>query len=255
MTEDEGHGFRRIMQDRSRGLSWADNHDNRQPQMARRAEFGEGRLAAAVLGHENVDRFLAQELFLRFNREGAAPKDYAMARQVRRKRERLNRANKIEMLLRCPEGPDLQAADRQKNALRFTPERGGGSSHIGGIDPIVPRLWNPRRARQNNKRNFRPRGRDRRMARHLFGEGMRGVYEHIYSLGFEIGFKSVRAAKTAGPIGNFWCVERLGAAGEGQHGRNAALPRKEVRELARLRSPAKHENLHRSFPELLLSPP
>jgi hypothetical protein len=33
------------------------------------------------------------------------------------------------------------------------------------------------------------------------------------------------------------------------------LSRKEVRELARLECPAKHENPHRLFPELLLSPP
>jgi hypothetical protein len=33
------------------------------------------------------------------------------------------------------------------------------------------------------------------------------------------------------------------------------LFRKKLRELARLKSPAKHENPHRPSPELLLSPP
>ena len=254
MTEEKGHDFGRIVQDRSRGFLRPRDHNHRQPQISRGENFGEGRPTAAVLGHEHIDRFLAQELFLRFKREGAAPKDDAMAWQIWRKRERLNSANKIEMLRRRREGPDLQAADCQKNAPRFMPERGGGG-HIGGIYPIVPRFWNPRWARQNDKRNIRPRGRDGRMARHLSGERMRGVYEHIDALGFEIGFKSVHAAKTAGPTGNFWRARCSCSTGKRQQGRNAALPRKEVRELARLKSPAKDENPHRSFPELLLSPP
>ena len=139
-----------------RGLLRPGDHDNRQPEVAGRAEFGERRLAAAVLANDHIDRFLAQKLVLRFKREGAAPKDDAMVRQVWRKRERLNRANKIEMLGRRREGPDLQAADRQKNALRFTPERGGGGGHIGGINPMIARLRSPRRARQNDKRNISP---------------------------------------------------------------------------------------------------
>ena len=130
--------------DRSRGLSRARDHDNRQPQMAGGAEFGERRLAAAVLANDHIDQFLAQKLVLRFKREGAAPKDCAMARQARRKRERLNRANKIEMLRRRREGVQLQPADRQKYALRFTPERGGGGGHIDGIDPMIARLREPR---------------------------------------------------------------------------------------------------------------
>jgi hypothetical protein len=255
MTEDKSHRFCRIVRNRSRGLLRPSNHDYRQPQMAGRADFGERRLAAAVLANDHVNRFLAQKLVLRFNREGAASKDDAMARQVWRKRERLNRANKIEMLGRRREGPDLQATDRQKNALRFTPERSGGGGHVGGINPMIARLRNPRRARQNNKRDIRPRGRDHRMARHLFGERMGGIDEHIGSLSFEIGLEAVHAAKTADPIGDLWRAERLGAARERQRGRNAALSRKEVRELARLKSPAEHQNPHRPFPKLLLSPP
>jgi hypothetical protein len=253
MMEEQGHDFSRIVKYRSH-LSRPCDHDNRQPNMPRCHEFGERRLAAAVLAYEQIDRFLAQELLLRFERERAAPKDYAMAWQVWRKRERLNCADKIEMLRRHREGPELQAADRQKNAFSFTPERGGGRGHIGCLNPTIARLRNPRRARQYNERNFRPRRRDRSMARHLCRERMGGVYEHIDSLGFEIGVKAVHAAKTADSIGNFWRAERLGAAGEGQRGRNAALSRKEVRELARLECPAKHENPHRSYPELLLSP-
>src|SRR3984893_14544151 len=210
MTKDESHGFRGLMQDRTRGLVRPGYHDNRQPHMAGRADFGEGRLTAAVLGNDHIDRFLAQKLFLRFNREGAAPVDDAMVRQIWRKRQRLNRANKIEMLRRRREGPDLQPTDRQKNAPRFTPDRGGGAGHIGDITPMIARLRNPRRARQNDERNFRPRRGDRRMARYLFGERMRGVHEHVDSIGLEIGFKSVRTAKTADPIGHFWRTMRRG---------------------------------------------
>ena len=75
MTKDERHGFGRIVQDRSRGLSRAGDHDNWQPETPRRENFGERRLAAAVLANDDIDRFLAQKLFLRFNREGAAPMD------------------------------------------------------------------------------------------------------------------------------------------------------------------------------------
>ena len=51
--------------------------------------------------------------------------DHTMMRKIQRKRNGLNRANKIEMLRRGRKGPDLQAADRQKNAFSFTPERSG----------------------------------------------------------------------------------------------------------------------------------
>ena len=66
----------------SSGLRRPGDHDDRQAESPRREDFGECRLAAAVLGHDHVDRFLAQELFLRFDRERAAPQDDAMARQA-----------------------------------------------------------------------------------------------------------------------------------------------------------------------------
>ncbi len=59
MTEDEGHGFRRIVQDQSRGLVRPGYHDNRQPQLPRGDDLGERRLAAAVLANDHIDRFLA----------------------------------------------------------------------------------------------------------------------------------------------------------------------------------------------------
>src|ERR1700738_1177599 len=122
MMEEQGHDFSRIVKYRSQRLSRPCDHDNRQPNMPRCHEFGERRLAAAVLAYEQIDRFLAQELFLRFEREGAASMDHTMMRKIQRKRDGLNRANKIEMLRRGRKGPDLQAADRQKNAFSFTPE-------------------------------------------------------------------------------------------------------------------------------------
>jgi hypothetical protein len=255
MMEERGHDFGRIVPARSRGLLWPCDHDNGQPEMAGRVELGERCLAAAVPCHKHIDRFFTQKLSLCFNHKRATPVDYAVPGQVWRKRERLNRANKIEMLRRRREGPEFQATDRQKNAPRFTVDRGGGGGHIGDINPMIARLRNPRRARQNDERDIRPRGRNRRMARYFFSERMRGVHKDIDSLGFKVGFKSVRATKPTCPIGNFWRTKRRGATGERHHGRNAALSRKKVREFARLKCPAKNENPHRSFPELLLSPP
>jgi hypothetical protein len=254
MTKDERHGFGWIVQDRSRGLPRAGDHDNWQAETPRRENFGERRLAAAILANDDIDRFLAQKLFLRFNREGAAPMDDAMARQVWQRRERLNRANKIEMLGRRRKGLYLQAADRQEDAPRFAPERGGGGGHIGYVNPTIARLPHPRRARQNDKWNLRPTCSDRRMARNLSGERMRGIDEDVDALGFEIGVKAIHAAKAADPIGNFWRAERIGTASERQHGRNIGPLRKEIRKLARLERTTKHENPHRPFPKFLSLP-
>jgi hypothetical protein len=73
MMEEQGHDFSRIVKYRSQRLSRPCTHDNRQPSMPRSHEFGERRLAAAVLAYEQIDRFLAQELVLRFEREGPRP--------------------------------------------------------------------------------------------------------------------------------------------------------------------------------------
>ena len=67
---------------RLRGMLWPGDHDGRQAEFPCREEFAKCRVAATVLGHDHLDQFFAQEIFLRFNREWAAPQDDAMARQA-----------------------------------------------------------------------------------------------------------------------------------------------------------------------------
>src|ERR1700730_17443324 len=121
MIKEKSHDFGRIEEYRSRGLPRPGDHDDRQTESPRREEFGECRVAAAVLGHDHCDRLSAQELFLRLKREGAAPQDDAMARQVWRRHERLDRANKIKMLRRRREGPDLPPPHCEKDSLWVIP--------------------------------------------------------------------------------------------------------------------------------------
>lgn len=75
MTKEKRHDVSRVVHDRSRGLLRPVNHDNRQTESPRREKFGKCCAAAAVLGYDHLDRFLAQELFLCFGREGATPQD------------------------------------------------------------------------------------------------------------------------------------------------------------------------------------
>lgn len=172
-----------------------------------------------------------------------------MTRQAWHRHERLDRANKIEMLGRCREGLDLQPSDRQKNTLRFTPEHCGGSSHVGNIDPAISGFGAPRGTRQTYKRNFYPCRRNGRVARDLFGEWMRGIDEDVDMLGFEISAQPLRAAKASNTCGNLRRARCLSAAGKRQYGGDAALPCKQARELARLRCPAKQEDPHRFSPK------
>ena len=173
-----------------------------------------------------------------------------MARQAWCRHERLDRANKIEMLGRCGEGLDLQPSDRQKNTFRFAPERGGGSGHTGDVDPAIGGFSAPSRARQTDKRNFRHRRRNGRVARDLFGEWMRGIDEHVDALGFDIGSKPLNAAKASNTRGNLRHARRFGAAGKRQYGGDAALPGKQARELACFQCPAEQEYPHRLSPKL-----
>jgi hypothetical protein len=159
------------------------------------------------------------------------------------------------MLGRRREGVQLQPSDRQKNALRFLSERGGGGGHIGGIDPTIGGVGVPSGTRENNKRHIRPCRRDACMTRHVFRERMRGIDKNIDALDFEISAKPLHAAKAAGPIRNLRRTRRLGAAGKRHHGGDAALPGKQARELVRLRCSAKHEYPHRSPPEFSFLPP
>src|ERR1019366_922451 len=255
MMKEKFLDFGRIVQYRSRSLPRPGGHDDRQTESPRREEFGECRVAAAVLGHDHLDRFVAQEPFLRLKRERAAPQDDAMARQVWRRHERLDRANKIKMLRRRREGLDLQPPNGQKDAFGFMPERGGGGGHVTSRDPAIGVFGVPSRARQTYERNVGARRRDHRMMRHLFRERMRGVDEHIDALGFEIDGKSVNAAEPPAAIGNIWRARRRRAAGEGQHGGDATLSRKEACELTRLPCSAKQENPHHLFPDLPPSSP
>ena len=128
MQKQKRHDFGGIMQHRTRVLLWACDHDDRQPKIARREDFSECCLAAAVLGHDRVDRFLAEEPFLRFNGEWASSKNHPMARQAWCRLKWLDRPDKIEMLGFGREGFDLQSADCQKNAFWFLPESGGGGA-------------------------------------------------------------------------------------------------------------------------------
>ena len=128
-------------------------HEHRQAERPCGGDLGVGRLAAARLGHDDVDRVLAQQGDLVLDAETApAPRARPLCRG--RPRRRLDRAHQ-EPLIRAGEGAEIALARRSRKARRPSAGRQRAGLRRGPRPwmPAVARLALPGRAQQPQARH------------------------------------------------------------------------------------------------------
>lgn len=225
----------------------AGDHDDRQPEGARRLDLAVGREAAAVLRHDDLDAVPLQQAALLGRGEGSAGEQGLGAVRQVAWIDGLDAADEVAVPGRGAEGADLLAADGEEDAAGRGPEGGGGGGGIRDLDPAVAGLAGPAGAAERDERDGRRAGSRGRVGRDPAGEGVGAVDEDTHALGGEPGGEAGGAAEAADPDGAARKARRLRAAGE-RIGDAEAGARGEVRgEVAGRARASEDEDMHAAF--------
>ena len=164
-------------------------------------ELGDGGVAAAVLGDDEVDPVELHELCLTFDAERATGEDH-LCRVQRQSRRRIDRANQPPALPVDPgdEGSQVASTGGEEHPPRWTSRDGGrGSCHVGNHRPAVPPLRLPPRPFKAEPRYPGLATGVVRLLVHRLGEGVRGVHDRCDALRPEVRDQAARAAEPADP--------------------------------------------------------
>ncbi len=153
----------------------AGDHDDRQPQCARGADFGISPRPAGVFRHNQRNCVLAHQGEVTVKAERATVDLDVMVGQGGRCFGRIDETQQVEMLWSRGESGQVHAPDGQHDARGGPVQRGDGTVDIRNMGPIVPRLGCPGRAGQCGERHAGFRTGGNRIPAHLRGKGMRRV--------------------------------------------------------------------------------
>lgn len=224
------------------GSGGARDNGNLDPQVARSLDLGVGGRPAAVLGNDGVDAMLLEQGDFVFEIEGATIEDVVDVRNGDLRRDRIDAADKIEMLRRrlgtagflpagCKKdatGRGSQSSDRLGNARRWNPH--------------VARLWRPFGSLQGEDGNVSDTGRHGGICRNPGGKGMRRVDQQIKLPLPQKAAQALDAAETADANRNGLNGGIFRTAGEREQNLVPAARRKCLREFARLRGSTEDQN-------------
>lgn len=195
-------------------------------------EFALRGAAAAVLADDDVDTVLSQQCFLGLDRKRSAGQKVFDIRNVQRRVDGIDAADKIVVLRGGAEGIRLLPTNRQEDPSRCRAEgidrvadRGHGGPAVAGFRP-------PTRPLEPQQRHAGFRTRRDGILRHAGGERVGCVDQQVDALVAKIGHEAIDATETAGAGG---CGKRGGvfrAAGERQGQRQVAAAAKPFSELA-----------------------
>lgn len=179
------------------GCGSAFDHDDVDAKVARGFDFGVGRLAAAVLGHDHIDLFVEKQGRLARDVEGTCRKNVARLRNVERRFDGINASDHIGMLGRDIEAMCLLPADRQEYPARSLTERSGGFRYGGDGMPAIAIQSGPWRAPKCDRRDTGSTGCGSRVGGNGIGEGVSRVDQQIDLLRGKVVREAIAAAETA----------------------------------------------------------
>ena len=177
------------------------DHDNLDAKPTRRRDLAVGRLAAAVLGDDDLDLVVHQKLPFRLFLERAGSEQVTRMGNAKRRCNRIDTADQIVVLRRAFEVESLLPADREEDASRRFAQRPGCFGNRGNADPAVARLPFPAGTSQCEEGDFGSLRRHRRVLRNPSREGMRRVDHQVEFFRLEEFGKAVAAAEAAAAHG------------------------------------------------------
>jgi hypothetical protein len=177
-------------------------HEYRDSKCARGGNLAIGRLTAAVLRNDRVNRKQLEQVPIVRLGEGATLENVSGVRHIQRRIDRIHAANKVVMLWSRAEWTQLLPPDSEKNPSRTLAQRPDGSLRIGNIYPDI--AIDPTPGWPAHRQYWRPgsssccggvRG-------NVCGVRMRSIDQKIDTLSQEILRKPISSPKSAATHGN-----------------------------------------------------
>lgn len=220
------------------------DHDYLDVERPCRCDLAVAGAPAAVLGDDGVDTMQSQQFVFRLHRERPARKKVMRVWNGQRRLDRIDAADKIEMLRCGRENADLLTSDAQEHAARSCSKRPHRVRHIVHPGPAVAFSVPPAGAAQSQYRHASPLRRLRRVGRNARGIGMRGVDQQFDSLLGQMSRQPFCPAEAADPHRNQLANRVFGAAGQRKRDMEFGRGREPFRGLPGLRRSAQNENAH-----------
>lgn len=218
------------------------DHEDFNAEVASRLDFRVGRPAAAVFGNDRIDAVRGKKRGLAVHIEGAAIENIFDVRNIERRGDGVDAANKIEMMCRRLGTVRLLTPDRQEDAAGGRPKRGDCLRDVSARGPSVTRPLDP----------FGPaKGKGRNSGKSCCGEGIGGdaggkgmcrIDEKVKSSVAQERSKALRSAETTSANGNrldgrFFC-----AAGQRQQDVKTGLLGEHLRQSTRFARSAQYQH-------------
>ena len=241
MTEP-GRGLLNACNVRNGGQRWTAQHENLDPERARRGNLTVGCVPPAVLADDRVDAMGEQQLALGAFRERATRNQITRVWHAKRRLDRIDTAYEIMVLRRRRERREFLAAECEKDVARFGSECPHGVRHIGDFGPTIACRLLPGRPSQRKQPHPGSSGGTCRVLRNRGGVRVRCIDQRIDAFAAQIIGETIRAAEAADAHCNWLLARRCGTAGERDGDSKIRVCCKPRREATRLRRAAENED-------------
>ena len=226
------------------GLIGSGNHDDRQAEFARRGDLGVGRIAAGVLGNDDVDPAVAQQRPLGIEVERSASLQNDEIGWQSGGVGSIDTARHI-VVLRCGrEKVQILAAETEEHTPWRRTEHPCGGVRVRHDLPAIAWLGLPGGAHDRHERNAEPHAGFDGIAGNLVGVGMRGIDHRIDALGLEPLRQTSHPAEAADARRDRLRTRVRGASGQRQDRLVPRIVRKQAGEGGCFGRAAENEQAH-----------
>lgn len=175
------------------------DHDHLDAERSRGRDLAIGGAAAGILGDDDVDLFVLEQLPFAVLIEGTAGQNVTAVANGKRRLDRIDAADEIAVLGRRRKAPGFLSADGEENAARRGAERRHGGIDAFHAGPSVTLDSLPSRPAQRKDRHPRCFSGNRRILGNPVGERMGRIHEQVDAFLSQIIDQALDTAEAADP--------------------------------------------------------
>ena len=227
---------------RHAGSGRARDHDDLEPKQACRLDLRIGRPTTAVLCNDGIDTILPHQLDFAFERKGATVEEIFDIGKGKRRIDRIDAADQVEMLWGDFGVMSTLPAGRHKNAARGGAKGNDGRRNIGHDMPVIASFGHPFRANEGERTDTGAFSSNGGIGRNAFSEGMSGIDQQVIASCRQEVRKPLCTTEAADADGNRLVGRSLRAARQRQQDIEVLSRRKARGKLARLAGAAEDQD-------------